>query len=244
MSVAPRRRTGALLLAALLATSCSQATRPTPGSGPPSAAGTPSATTRAPATTSATEFEALYRARLASARSRFTEADVHFMVGMIAHHAQAVVMSGFAPTHGANPEVRNLAARIINAQQDEIATMQQWLRDRDQRVPEVHLMGAEMMVHGAEHHMDMPGMLTPEQLQELDEARGQRFDRLFLTYMIEHHRGAVYMVHELFSTDGAGQDEAVFKFASDVQVDQTTEIARMEAMLAALPAGSTRPGHP
>lgn len=236
MSVAPRRRTGALLLAALLATSCIQATGPAAGSGP-----APGST---PPPGSATEFEALYRARLASARTRFTEADVHFMVGMIAHHAQAVVMSGFAPTHGASAEVRNLAARIINAQQDEIATMQQWLRDRDQPVPEVHLMGAETMVHGAEHHMDMPGMLTPEQLHELDEARGPRFDRLFLTYMIEHHRGAVHMVHELFSTDGAGQDEAVFKFASDVQVDQTTEIARMEAMLAALPTGSTLPGHP
>jgi uncharacterized protein (DUF305 family) len=185
----------------------------------------------------------LYRERLAGARTRFTEADVHFMVGMIHHHAQAVVMSELAPSHGASPEVRTLAARIINAQQDEIATMQQWLRDRGQEVPEVHPMGLETMVHGPEHHHEMPGMLTPEQLRELDRARGPEFDRLFLTFMIEHHRGAVVMVHELFRTDGAGQDEAVFKFASDVQVDQTTEIARMDAMLAALAGKTARPDH-
>jgi uncharacterized protein (DUF305 family) len=161
------------------------------------------------------------------------------MQGMIAHHAQALVMSRLAPTHGASPAVQTLAARIINAQQDEIATMQRWLRDRGQTVPEIHIEGTTLMVHGAEHGAHMPGMLTPEQLQELDRARGARFDRLFLEYMIQHHRGAVVMVRELFATDGAGQDEEVFKFASDAQVDQTTEIARMELMLEALPPAGT-----
>jgi uncharacterized protein (DUF305 family) len=84
----------------------------------------------------------------------------------------------------------------------------------------------------------MPGMLTAEQLRDLQSARGPEFDRLFLQYMIQHHRGAVVMVRELFATDGAGQDEAVFKFASDAQVDQQTEIDRMERMLAALDAGT------
>jgi uncharacterized protein (DUF305 family) len=88
-----------------------------------------------------------------------------------------------------------------------------------------------MMVHGPEYAMHMPGMLTPEQIRELDGARGREFDRTFLTFMIQHHRGAVTMVHNLFATDGAAQDEVVFKLASDIQVDQTTEIARMELML-------------
>ncbi len=113
--------------------------------------------------------------------------------------------------------------------------MQQWLRERAQTVPEVHIDGLTLRVHGADHALHMPGMLTPAQLAALNEARGTEFDRLFLTYMIQHHGGAVTMVHELFATDGAGQDEAVFKFASDVQVDQLTEIARMERMLEALP---------
>jgi uncharacterized protein (DUF305 family) len=194
-----------------------------------------------PSSGSTAELEALYRARTDSARMRFTPADVRFMTGMIGHHAQALVMASLAPTHGASAQVRTLAARIINAQQDEIAIMQQWLRDRRQAVPEVHIAGTELMVHGAEHALHMPGMLTPEQMRELDGARGQEFDRLFLTYMIQHHSGAVTMVHDLFRTQGAGQDEAVFKFASDVQVDQTTEIARMESMLAALPARRDTP---
>lgn len=166
---------------------------------------------------------------------RFTAADVRFMTGMISHHAQALAMSRLAPSREASSSIQTLAARIINAQNDEIATMQRWLRDRNQPVPEVHGEGTTPMAHGAGHGAMMPGMLTPEQMAELAGARGAAFDRLFLTYMIQHHRGAVTMVQELFSTDGAGQDEEVFKFASDAQVDQSTEIARMELMLEELP---------
>jgi uncharacterized protein (DUF305 family) len=181
-------------------------------------------------------LEALYRARTDSARMRFTAADAHFMTGMIAHHGQALVMAALAPTHGASPAVQTLCARIINAQKDEIATMQQWLRDRRQAVPEVHVDGLNLMVHGAgEQHVHMPGMLTRPQLEELDGARGPAFDRLFLTYMIQHHQGAVAMVHTLFGTDGAGQDEEAFKLASDIQADQLSEIARMKLMLSELP---------
>ena len=183
-------------------------------------------------------MESIYRARLEEARNRFVKADVDFMTGMIGHHAQALVMSAFAPQNGANPEVQTLAARIINAQKDEIATMQQWLRDRDQPVPMVHIEGSKLMIHGAgEHHMhhNMPGMLTDQQLKELELAQGVQFDRLFLDYMIQHHMGAVTMVKELFATDGAGQDEASFKLASDIHVDQVTEIERMKLMLSLLP---------
>ena len=215
----------ALLLVAFLASACG---------------GTAGTTTPPPPqaqTTDTSDLEALYRARQDSARMRFTQADVDFMTGMIAHHAQALVMSALAPANGAGPAVRTLAARIINAQNDEIATMQQWLRDRGQPVPEVHIEGTTLMIHGVgEHHMHMPGMLSPEQMNELENARGEAFDRLFLTFMIQHHSGAITMVDELFATDGAAQDEAAFKLASDIQVDQITEINRMKRMLDALPA--------
>jgi len=94
------------------------------------------------------------------------------------------------------------------------------------------------MANGMEHDMLMPGMLTDEQMHQLDQARGEEFDRLFLTFMIQHHKGAVSMVQDLFGSYGAAQDETVFKFASDVNVDQSTEIARMEKMLAGLPPSS------
>jgi uncharacterized protein (DUF305 family) len=164
----------------------------------------------------------------------FTEADVRFMTGMIGHHAQAILMSELAPDRAADPSIRTLAARIVNAQRDEIATMEQWLRDRGQPVPEIHFNGISMMVHGPQYAAHMPGMLTEEQLRRLEAAHGSEFDRLFLEYMIQHHRGAVAMVRELFGTDGAARDEVVFRLASDIQVDQLTEIARMEQMLAEL----------
>jgi uncharacterized protein (DUF305 family) len=150
------------------------------------------------------------------------------MSAMIGHHAQALTMAALAPRNGASPEVRRLAERIIAGQQDEIATMQRWLRQRGEPVPEGH--------HAMHGHL-MPGMLTEEQMAELEAAKGPEFDRLFLTDMIQHHRGAVQMVKQLFGTPGAAQDDTVFKFANDASVDQTTEIARMERMLEALPAG-------
>ena len=188
------------------------------------------------------EMEAIYRARVATERTRFTEADVRFMTGMIHHHAQAIEMSLMAPDRTGSGSIRTLAARIINAQQDEIALMQRWLRDRGQPVPELHVMDGSVMVHGAGHEqMDgMPGMLSPEQISRLKAASGPEFERLFLTFMIDHHQGAVFMVRELFATDGAGQDEDVFRFASDVQVDQATEVARMQRMLEGMPSGGGR----
>jgi uncharacterized protein (DUF305 family) len=95
-----------------------------------------------------------------------------------------------------------------------------------------------MNMNGMQHEMLMPGMLTEAQLKQLDEARGKEFDRLFLTFMIQHHRGAVTMVTDLFGTYGAAQDATVFKIASDVSADQTTEIARMQKMLASLIFGA------
>jgi uncharacterized protein (DUF305 family) len=201
-----------------------------------------STSTTAPVTAQAvinpeSEAVAIAQARADSVRRPYTAADVQFMSGMVHHHAQAIVMARWAPTHGASASVQRLADRIINAQQDEILTMQTWLRDRRQTVPDATATGMKMSMGGMEHEMLMPGMLTDAQMKELDTARGPEFDRLFLTYMIQHHRGAVSMVRELFSSYGAGQDDVVFKFASDVNVDQTTEIARMEKMLISLTLG-------
>jgi uncharacterized protein (DUF305 family) len=179
------------------------------------------------------------RARADSGRPAYTAADVHFMTGMIGHHAQAVLMAGWAPTHGAGPAVRALCERIVVGQRDEIAFMQRWLRDRREAVPDAD--PSHYTMPGMEHPMLMPGMLTAGQLALLDRARGGEFDRLFLTLMIQHHQGAITMVEQLFGARGAAQDDYVFKFASDVNADQTTEIDRMSAMLAALAPQGTNP---
>ncbi len=174
---------------------------------------------------------AIARARADSVRLPYTAADIHFMSGMISHHAQAVKMAKWSTTHGASAALIRLSERIVTGQTDEIGLMQSWLRDRNQPVPEPDPAGMKMSMGGAEHVMLMPGMLSPEQMAQLDAARGSEFDRLFLTFMIQHHRGAITMVRELFAAHGAAQDEVVFKFANEVEVDQETEIARMQQML-------------
>jgi len=174
---------------------------------------------------------AIARARADSVRLPYTAADIHFMSGMISHHAQAIKMAKWAPTHGASPAVVRLSERIGTSQADEIVFMQSWLRDRRQPVPEPDPAGMKMKMGESEHVMLMPGMLTTEQMAQLDAARGKEFDKLFLTFMIQHHQGAITMVRELFSAQGAGQDESVFQFANDVEIDQEAEIARMRQML-------------
>ena len=160
----------------------------------------------------------------------YTAADVRFMSGMIGHHAQAVLVAGWAPTHGASPAVRALCERIVVGQRDEITLMRRWLEDRHERVPQADT--SRMPMAGMDSAMLMPGMLTAAQLERLDQARGPEFDRLFLRDMIRHHQGAITMVNQLFATRGAGEEEPVFRFAANVFADQTTEIERMQRMLA------------
>lgn len=236
----PRRLLAAGLVSVLAACGGARAT-PAPAPAPaPAAAGDSLRVTA----------EAIARARADSARLPWTEADARFMTMMIAHHAQAVTMSRMAPTHEASAQLRTLAERIINAQFDEIRLMRRWLLERERPAPDplgaaAGHAGHAGMDHGAmghgttmDHGAGMPGMLTPEQLRQLDQARGREFDRLFLTFMIRHHEGAVQMVDELFATAGAAQDLLAFEIASDVQVDQRTEIARMRRMLVQLEVGS------
>lgn len=191
-------------------------------------------------------LEELYWARIDSAKMNFVQADVDFMTMMITHHAQALIMSNLAPKNGASIEIQILSSRIINSQKDEIEIMQNWLKDRGQPVPEVHIEGLNLMIHGEgmDHmghtdHSDMVGMLSQAQLEELAAAKGVEFDKLFLEYMIQHHLGATSMVEDLITTDGAVQDEAAFRLAADINADQKTEIARMKLMLQAIQAGLT-----
>jgi uncharacterized protein (DUF305 family) len=172
------------------------------------------------------------KARPELVRQPYSEADVEFMAGMIPHHAQAVVMAGMAPAHGARPDVRVLCERILVGQRDEIEFMRNWLRDRGETVPDANATRHRMKMNGVEHDMLMPGMLTPEEMEQLDKARGAEWDRLFLVGMIKHHEGAVRMVDDLFASYGALQDDDVYKFASDIYADQSIEIERMQKMLA------------
>jgi uncharacterized protein (DUF305 family) len=154
----------------------------------------------------------------------YTEADVRFMQGMIAHHAQAIHMSRMAPTRGGSPRLVRFAQKIDMSQAGEITLMQQWLRSNGQMAPDT----------SSWRTMTMHGMLSAEELGRLEAARGPAFDRLFLEFMIRHHEGALKMVTDLFATPRAGQDVDVSVLANDVESTQTAEIGMMRQMLTEL----------
>jgi uncharacterized protein (DUF305 family) len=157
-------------------------------------------------------------------RPAYTPADVRFMQGMMAHHAQAVEMTALVPDRTESADIRLLARRIAVSQDDEMALMRRWLEDRGEAIPGPH-------AHHSGEHADMPGMLTPAEMARLRSVRGPEFDRLFLELMIHHHEGALVMVEELFATDGAGQESELYQFAAHVESDQAIEIERMRAIL-------------
>lgn len=157
--------------------------------------------------------------------SLITEADVRFMQGMIAHHAQAVHMTRMADAAGASARVLKLAQKIDLSQAGEIQLMQQWLHEYEQFVPDTSSWRGMMM----------PGMLTTEDLTQLEQARGTAFDRLFLTLMIRHHEGALTMVADLLRSPRAAQEVDINVLANEVETSQTAEIGLMQQMLAELP---------
>ena len=184
---------------------------------------------------SAADLEAL----AALNRQGHSPADVHFMTNMIPHHAQAVLFAGWAESHQASSAIQIFCARMVVAQRDEIVTMRSWLLERDEPAPPAEY--SRMRMPAGADHQAMPGMLTEAQLNELDHARGSDFDRLFLKYMIPHHEGALSMVDRLFGSYGGAQNDFIFKLASDMYADQTTEIEHMQLMLATYPSGRQGP---
>ncbi|HET9066215.1 MAG TPA: DUF305 domain-containing protein [Gemmatimonadales bacterium] len=165
----------------------------------------------------------------------YTAADVHFMQGMIAHHAQAIRMSHLARTRGADDRLLRFAQKIDQSQTAEIRLMQGWLVDHKQVATDT----------ASYHTIMMTGMLTKEQMTELASLRGATFDRRFLELMIRHHEGALQMVDDLLHTPLAAQDVDVNVLANDIDLVQTAEIDLMRRMLAeqggsATPSSSER----
>jgi uncharacterized protein (DUF305 family) len=162
-----------------------------------------------------------------------TDADVRFMQMMIPHHAQALEMTALVPDRTSREDIPLFAERMEISQEDEIEFMQRWLDERGEEVPDLgegHAHG-DHSDHG-DHGDLMPGMLTEEQMAELEAATGEEFDRLFLTYMHQHHVGALEMVEELFTSEGAGAEPEIFQFANHIDSDQRIELSRIESMLA------------
>jgi uncharacterized protein (DUF305 family) len=158
--------------------------------------------------------------------NHFIEADVKFMQGMIHHHSQALVMVRMIATHTKSPELVSMGQKIQLSQSGEIEAMTEWLTTRKQTVPMMMADGT-VMDHG---DAPMPGMLTPAQMKALENARGAAFDELFLTGMIQHHKGALKMVADLREA-GGGKELNIGDFLNEVDNDQRMEIVRMYGLL-------------
>jgi uncharacterized protein (DUF305 family) len=165
--------------------------------------------------------------------------DVEFMQGMIMHHAQAVVMTDMIAERTTNRDLRLIGERISKSQTDEMKFMVRWLEARGQST-EMKMSDGGGDMHSSHAHgthqappmHQMPGMLTPKQMEELKASKGAEFDHLFLTGMIQHHEGALVMVKDLHDSPGTAQDAELFNFASDVDSGQRAEIKSMQNILA------------
>jgi uncharacterized protein (DUF305 family) len=203
-----------------------------PGAGQPSVAVQPGAPGE--------DARRLARSEMATEPLPHTEADVRFMQHMILHHMQAIEMSRLVPERTSRADLLFLARRIDRSQDDEIALMARWLRERGEEVPVAADDAGDRDAHA--HHAAhatgdpdgpalMAGMLSEAQFAELRAARDEAFDRLFLELMIYHHEGAITMVRELFASHGAAQGTEIFQFANHVGADQQAEIDRMRGLL-------------
>jgi uncharacterized protein (DUF305 family) len=151
--------------------------------------------------------------------------DVSFAQGMIPHHQQALEMAELAADRASSAQVKDLAARIREAQDPEIATMSGWLKAWGEDVPSA----APGMDHsGHSGGSGMAGMMDQEDMDKLSKASGKDFDTLFLTLMVEHHEGAV----EMAETEKAkGRYAPATELADAVITAQTTEIEEMNKLL-------------
>lgn len=160
-----------------------------------------------------------------AASGAHNDTDVMFANDMIPHHGQAVQMADMILAKTSNPDVKALAERIKAAQTPEVVTMAGWLKGWGETVPDPYAHSAGMT--GMEHS----GMMSDEQMNQLDKASGAQADKVFLTQMQEHHAGAIDMAKTELAQ---GSNPEAKKLAGSISTSQTAEIAEMKAIAAKL----------
>lgn len=179
--------------------------------------------TTASSTTSTTPTSAS-----APAPGQHNDQDVTFAREMIPHHRQAVEMAKMATEKASSPQVKELAAKIEQAQEPEIATMSSWLSAWGQPVPGPAMGGGGHGGHGGGSTPAMPGIMSAEQMDELMGASGAEFDRMFLQGMVAHHQGAVEMAR---AEQARGMYPPAKDLAAEIERAQAAEIAQMNQLL-------------
>ena len=164
------------------------------------------------------------------------DADIAFAQGMIPHHEQAVEMAEMALEKSENPEITDLAARIVDAQGPEIEKLQGWLEEwgEDEAADD----GGGHGSMGGSDDSSGGGMMSDGDMETLEKATGEEFDRMFLEMMIEHHKGAIEMA-EAELEDGEFADAQAM--ARDIIDAQQSEIEEMEGLLEGSSTSTTAP---
>ena len=216
MEIRLKSRSFASIVVALLAVLSFAAVAVAGGNGKGNGKGKPSATT----TTSTTTTDAP-----PPPPSSANEADADFVRMMIPHHHQALVLSRLAPDRTTSSDLLALAGRIDVEQTVEITTMQQWQAQNgfDETDPEsayTMMMQDPMMI-------EMMGMATQAELDQLETLSGTAFDKLFLQLMIDHHQGAIDMCVQVMTH---GQEPVLQSMANEMLTTQSTQIFQMQAM--------------
>jgi uncharacterized protein (DUF305 family) len=157
-----------------------------------------------------------------STAAGFNDADVTFATQMIPHHQQAVTMADLALRKATTAEVKSLATAIKAAQAPEIQQLSGWLTGWGKPVPTPNEHSGHTMT----------GMMSPQEMDDLNRATGSMFDRMWVDMMIKHHQGAVAMAR---AEQTSGKDAASVALAAKIQTAQTTEIATMQRLLGRLP---------
>lgn len=225
-----RRCAPAVLAAAVVLTGCTSSggeSAEAAAPGPSEAAQTPAPRILQPGAPGEPSREVTAEEAASAGDVEHNDADVTFMQDMLPHHAQALQMTAMVGARTQREDLPLFARRMDISQDDEMAQIERWLEVRDEPVPDADA-GPD---HGGMDGMDMPGMLTEEELTALEAAEGEEFDRLFLESMIRHHEGALAMVSQLLEDEG-GQETEIFQFVNHVDSDQRIEITRMQQMLA------------
>lgn len=172
--------------------------------------------------------EPAHESHTAANGDEFNDADVDFATDMIQHHAQALQMVDLTLGRKLDPAVQALAEDIRMAQSPEIEQMTTWLTDWDQPIPETVRDHANAHGDGMEMDSDMPGMMSAEEMSELEAAEGAGFQEMWLEMMIEHHEGAVEMAR---TEQSDGTFEPAVELAESIETSQEDEISTMEKLL-------------
>lgn len=159
------------------------------------------------------------------------QADITFAQGMVPHHQQAIDMADLAGERAASPQVKDLATKIEQAQDPEIEQLKDMLEAWGAPAPADPDSSAPGMDHGGGGAMPdsgTPGMMTDQQMQQLEQANGAAFDKMFLQMMINHHRGAIQMAQ---TEVAQGQNPEAKALARKIIADQRAEITTMESLV-------------